>query len=68
MMTSQQTMQQTFVMRVDAVDRVKLWIDGVVQLHFAHPNDPFDDVLNEYFFRHAAGRHYVQGRQCGVEC
>ena len=46
-------MQHTFAVRVDTVDRVKLWIDGIVKLHFAHANDPLNDVFNKYFFWHA---------------
>ena len=65
---SQQTTQHTFVTRVDAVDWVKLRINGIVKLHFAHADDPLDYVFNKYFFWHAVRRHYIQCRQSSIEC
>jgi len=46
-------MQHTFVMWVGTVNWVKLGIDGIVKLHFAHANNPLNDIFNKYFFWHA---------------
>ena len=65
---SSSTKQLTFVMWVDTVDRIKLWVDSIVKLHFAHTNNPLDDVFYKHFFRHIAGRHYVHCCQCCIKC